>query len=98
MENFGEIFAGLLTPEWVITAVFNLALLVAVYVRSKVSPSPTSSDNDATGSCIGAAKVTIINNLYGAGFTRRKNVRRRKILRSFVETVGPENAVTDQEN
>ena len=98
MESFGDILAGLLTPEWVITAVFNLALLVAVYVRPKVSPPSTSSGNDSTGSCVGPAKVTIINNLYGAKFTRSKNVRRRRLLRSFFEPVGPANGATDQEN
>ena len=84
MENFFGIFPGLLTPEWVMTAVFNLVLLIIVYVRSRSSGSKDPIGRGTVESSAAGTQITIVNNLRGIRVARRNRIRRRRLERTRI--------------
>ena len=93
MEAFIAAVIRNLTPEWVVTAAFTLALLIIVRMRSGRSRSSQPS-GDGKASCCGAgARITIINNVRGrrVRVRRHRSVKRRKLRPATEESDGCKN-------
>ena len=78
MDYIVGILSNLLTPEWISAAIFNLVLLIVVYVRSRRSSSVESENQRKAEPDITTKKITIINNVRGGRISRRNKFRRRR--------------------
>ena len=74
MEALIDTLVKAFTPEWAMAALFNLALLIILYVRSRLARRPVDDYNPGQL----APRITIINNVRGCRRIRTRSIRARR--------------------
>ena len=98
MEAFIAAMISNLTPEWVVTAAFTLALLIIVRVGSG-KPRSSQPFGDDKASCCGAgARITIINNVRSRRVYSRRKFKRRRLRQDAPEPANGESDGKDRED
>ena len=97
MEYIVDTLFNLLTAERIATVLFQLILLIIVYVTARRSGAGTTNNDDKANPSAYGPGITIINNVLGGRSSGRKRIRRRRIEQICDEVPCCKNADTDSD-